>query len=172
MKVWKYRFKGYICILKQTYMNTDNAKAMACELIKEHGLHLTGWSFQFDNSKRRFGVCKYRPKVIGLSMPLTLLNDEARVKNTILHEIAHALVGHAAGHGWQWQRKAMEIGCDGQRCYEADKVTRPKGNYEAVCGLCGHVHIKYKAPKAGRSVSCGKCSRSFNPNNLLIFKKV
>jgi predicted SprT family Zn-dependent metalloprotease len=172
LKVWKYRFKGYICILKQTYMNTDNAKAMACELIKEHGLHLTGWHFQFDNSKRRFGVCKYRPKIIGLSMPLTLLNDEARVKNTILHEIAHALVGHAAGHGWQWQRKAMEIGCDGQRCYEADKVSRPKGNYEAVCGLCGHVHIKYKAPKAGRSVSCGKCSRSFNPNNLLIFKKV
>ena len=153
-------------------MNQDNAKGLACSLIQKHGLHITGWRFEFDNSKRRFGVCKYRPKVIGLSLPLTLLNDEERVKNTILHEIAHALAGHAAHHGWQWVRIAREIGCDGRRCYETEKVSRPKGNFEAVCKVCGHVHIKYKTPKVGRAVSCGKCSRSFNPNNLLVFEKV
>jgi len=153
-------------------MNTTDAKKLAIKLMDKHGLLDTGWHFQFDSAKRRFGVCRYGTKVIGLSLPLTLLNDEARVKNTILHEIAHALVGHAAGHGWVWQRKAMEIGCDGLRCYEADKVTRPKGNYEAVCAKCGHVHSKFKAPKETRKASCGKCSSTFNPNNLLIFKKV
>ena len=39
------------------------------------------------------------------------------IKNTILHEIAHAIVGYGvSAHGSEWKRMAMSIGCNGQRC--------------------------------------------------------
>lgn len=37
------------------------------------------------------------------------------IKNVILHEIAHALVGVDEGHSEVWKQRAIEIGCDGKR---------------------------------------------------------
>ena len=154
-------------------MKLSEAYQLAMNLMKQHGLLELGWRLQFDNAKRRFGVCKYRSKTIGLSLNLTLLNDEKRVKNTILHEIAHALVGHSHGHDYVWQMKAREIGCDGERCYNSFEVVKPKGNYEAVCPCCGHVHSRFKAPKIGRKSSCGACGNGrYDEKKLLVWKKV
>ncbi len=150
-------------------MDISLAKEIANKLMQKHGLIKLGWTFEFNIAKRRFGVCKYGPKVIGLSRPLVELNHEERVKNTILHEIAHALVGHKNGHNEIWRAKAIEIGCDGERCYSAELVERPVGNYVATCKN-GHVRYKYKRPT--RILSCGTCSRSFDPNNVLFFQKV
>jgi hypothetical protein len=150
-------------------MELIKAKELALELMKFHGLTEKGWRFEFDNAKRRFGVCRYRTKTIGLSKHLVSLNEVARVKNTILHEIAHALTpGHH--HDFVWRTKAIEIGCDGNRCYSSDEVERPQGNFIAVCVGCGHEHYKFRTPK--RTSSCGKCSRVFNPNTILKWERV
>ena len=146
------------------------AKSLAIKLMNKHGLLDLRWSFEFDNAKRRFRCCHYTYKRISLSKYLVELNDEARVKNTILHEIAHALVGHGHGHDNVWKRKAIEIGCDGNRCFTEKTTVIVKGTLEAVCPKCSYVHRKFKQPK--RPSSCGKCSNVYSSERLLIFKKV
>ena len=99
-------------------MNRDDAATLARTLMNEHGLG--DIPFEFDNRRRAFGVTHFlinnsvvthacTVKKITLSEPLVKLNDEASVRNTILHEIAHAKAGHTAGHGYAWKK--------GQLCY-------------------------------------------------------
>lgn len=155
------------------------ARDMAVSLMREHGLQ--GWKMQFDNAKRRFGYCNSGKKVISLSHHLVSLNGEEKVKDTILHEIAHAITSNKYGfrvraHGWEWRREAVAIGCDGHRCYD-ETVAKPKSKYVAVCPKCKQ---EYEANKMGRQMrsgqSCGDCCRRYNGSKfsqefLLIWKK-
>lgn len=151
-------------------MRLNEAKDLAITLMKEHGILQQGWKFEFDNAKRRFGCCKYRLKMITLSVYLTEINNFDRVKNTILHEIAHALCPKQ-GHNHMWKKKAIEIGCDGQRCYSSDNTETIKGNYIAICCSCGKEHTKFRKPKLLHS--CGKCSGGrYNEKYKLDWKKV
>lgn len=147
-------------------MQLSDAKSLAEALMQQHGL--VGWRFEFDRAKRRFGCCHYTTKTISLSWELVQLNDESRVKNTILHEIAHALVGHRHGHDSVWRRKAREIGCDGNRCYSRNDTEIVKGKYKAVCPQCGYVHHRHRKPKTVKA--CGVCSRVFDKSRVLLFQ--
>ena len=137
--------------------------------MAKHGLIQSNWRFEFDNARRRFGVCKYSTKIIGLSQHLVALNDEAQVKDTILHEIAHALVGPKHGHDWVWRRKAIEIGCNGERCYKSAEVATPQSKYIAECVGCKKIYKAHKKRKINRS--CKNCSGgSYNPEYKLEWK--
>jgi len=147
-------------------MELKEAKSLALDLMFQHGI--SNWIFEFDNSKKRFGCCKYRSKTISLSKYLTLLNDKEKVKNTILHEIAHALTpGHH--HNEVWVAKAKQIGCDGKRCYsEKDTIVVP-GKYVAICPGCKTSHHTFR--RSSRSQSCGYCSGGkYNPSFKLEFQ--
>ncbi|HEY5956080.1 MAG TPA: SprT-like domain-containing protein, partial [Polyangiaceae bacterium] len=99
------------------------AAALARHLMREHGLD--GWRFDWDRSQRRYGCCHTGEKKITMSHHLVLHRTRQKVRNTILHEIAHALTpGH--GHDRVWQAKARSIGCSGERCAEARPSTAPK----------------------------------------------
>lgn len=142
-------------------MELSQTRTKAIELMQQHGL--SNWRFEFDPARRRFGICRYGRKVIGLSRYLVALNDEAEVTNTILHEIAHALVGpENHGHGYVWKAKAREIGCDGQRCYDSNMVVRPRGAYTGTCPKCGKTHERSRA--SVRPAACGQCCRMYNHN--------
>jgi hypothetical protein len=132
-------------------MDLSAARTLASELMTQHGL--AGWHFQFDNAKRRAGVCKHHQKVIGLSAPLTRLHPEGEVRDTLLHEIAHALVGPRAGHGPQWVAVAQRIGCSGDRCVSDDAPTVP-GAWVGSCPR-GHTVDRHKRPEA--VLLCGLC---------------
>lgn len=95
-------------------MRLDAAATLARRLMDEHGL--TDWDLVFDNAKTRAGVCRPGRREIGLSQPLTKLHADDEVRDTILHEIAHALVGAEHRHDAVWRQKAVEIGSSGERC--------------------------------------------------------
>lgn len=126
------------------------------KLMQQHGLTQRGWVFELDNAKRRFGVCSYRKRKISISRVLASLNDVLTVKDTILHEIAHALVGGGHGHNQIWKNKCIEIGAKPNRCYSHDDVFTPKLRYHATCEGCNKDYYKAKKPAALTSYSC-KC---------------
>ena len=141
-------------------MDRRRALVMAQQLMDEHGL--TGWRVQLDNAKRRAGVCRFTDRVIGLSAPLTELHTEAEVRDTVLHEIAHALVGPAHGHDRAWRATAMRIGCSGTRCTDPGSA-RVEGAWVGVCPA-GHVKDRHRRPE--RVMSCGSCSRTFSVDHV------
>src|SRR6267154_2515819 len=88
----------------------SKAESLARELMSKHGLTALGWRFRFDRSIQRMGICRFTWKLIQVSRPLAEVNSEETVRDTLLHEIAHALVGVAAGHGRLWQIQAYALG--------------------------------------------------------------
>lgn len=141
-------------------MELSDAEELALALMREHGL-LPRWKFAFDRAVRRFGSCNERKRLITLSARLTELNSQYQVRDTILHEIAHALVGVRAGHGRKWRKMASIIGCNARSCY-GDEVRQPAGRFVGRCPTCGYEI--YRARR--RRVSCGKCDRKFNAVHL------
>lgn len=99
-------------------MDLRDAEAMAIREMNRHAL--SHWTFAWDDRRRRFGSCTWAKRTITLSRPLTEMNPVHQVRETILHEIAHALAGQDAGHGPAWRRVARQIGSTGERCYGAE----------------------------------------------------
>lgn len=142
-------------------MEVTRALATGRRLLREHGL--ADWTIVADRAKTRAGVCRFTKRQIGLSAPLTTLHSEAEVLDTILHEIAHALVGPQHGHDAVWRSKALGIGCSGERCVSSDSPRVP-GDWVGRCPA-GHEKARHRAP--ARLMSCGECSRRFDPRHLL-----
>jgi len=146
-------------------MNHTDAARLARQLMNQHGL--TQVAFEWDRSKKRAGCCSwYRGpfdtehycKNISLSMYYVQMNDEAEIRNTILHEIAHGLAGFSHGHNAHWRRIARSIGCNGERCYSRKEVNMPKGRYQATCN-CGKTFHKHRLGSRVRSggLRCRTC---------------
>ena len=125
-------------------MELLKAKKLCIELMEKYGLTTaSGWSFKWIRSQRAAGRClckrkgfQYSGGEIQLSDFITSVHSEDEVKNTILHEIAHALTpGH--GHDYVWKMKAMSIGCSGDRCFEmTDELAEKKKEISKVIGTC------------------------------------
>ncbi|MCI3924964.1 SprT-like domain-containing protein [Paenibacillus sp. TRM 82003] len=135
------------------------AVAMAEGLLAEHGL--AGWTVVLDRARTRAGVCREDRRQIGLSAPLTLLHSPAEVRDTVLHEVAHALVGTRHGHDAVWRAAARRIGCSGTRTTSAP---RPPGRWRGVCPA-GHAVTRHRRPAL--PLACGACARGFSPEHLL-----
>ncbi len=82
--------------------------AMARRLMDEHGLG--AWTFAFLEAERRLGDCHFEDRLIRIGRGHALDAGEAEVRDTILHEIAHALAGPEARHGPAWKAAARRIG--------------------------------------------------------------
>ncbi|WP_224769444.1 SprT-like domain-containing protein [Nocardioides ochotonae] len=141
-------------------VNLVDAYSRAQALVVQHGL--AGWQIEFDRAKRRAGQCREATRVISLSEPLTRLHDEAEVVDTILHEIAHALVGTKHGHDEVWRAKAIAIGCSGARCVDED-APRVEGDWVGTCPA-GHTREQHKRPEVVSS--CRRCSDRFSVESL------
>src|SRR5436853_7647176 len=103
-------------------VNLYEAAHLARELLKQYGLH--DWQFAFDHARRRFGRCDYTHRQITLSKTLTFLNPIEEVRDTILHEIAHALTP-GANHGPRWRAMCRQIGARPARCFAEEQVVTP-----------------------------------------------
>ena len=144
-------------------MKLNDALNMMEDLKKK--FNLDDWVVGFNYSKRRFGVCDGKKKRIELAYMLILLNEESDVKNTILHEIAHALVGVENHHNHIWKNKAIEIGCSGDRTYKSH-IKTPVGNFKLQCPACKKVYERYR--KTNGTHSCGICSNKYDEKFRLV----
>ena len=125
---------------------------LALELIARHGLE--GWTFAFNRRKRALGLCRYTPKVIELSTYLVDANSTEEVRDTLLHEIAHALVGPGHGHDAVWKAKCAAVGARPERCGDADM---PEGRWKASCPACTLPFSRHRRPKRLRGWWCKAC---------------
>lgn len=83
------------------------AQQLAQELLLTHGLE--GWTVKLTDSRRLHGRCWKGRKLIELSRRLLFSHGTKELKDTILHEIAHAL-SPVCGHGKEWRDIAYRIG--------------------------------------------------------------
>ncbi len=86
----------------------NGVAGMARRLMDEHGL--TGWTLAFGEARTRLGTCHFRHHVIRISRTHALEGSEEQIRDTVLHEIAHAIAGYGAGHGPLWKATARRIG--------------------------------------------------------------
>lgn len=102
-------------------MHESDTICLLVDLMRKHGLG--SWHIRWSRSKREFGRCCWSTKTITLSRPLCEANAIEQVKDTILHEIAHALTPFQY-HNGIWKMKCIEIGARPIRCFSWDDVKR------------------------------------------------
>ena len=121
------------------------------------GYGLADWSFAFNRSKLQMGLCEYGRRLILLSAYFVELNSDEAVLDTLLHEIAHALVGPGHGHNAVWRAKCLEVGAQPERLSYSVKM--PLGTWRAVCPGCGRLHDRHRRPKHMVGWHCSACGR-------------
>jgi len=135
-------------------MDTTNIPHIARGLMNTYGLH--HWTFGWDRAVRRFGCCHVRTRRITVSRPLAEVNGEDHARETILHEIAHAIVWEehgpkASAHGPEWVAVAQEIGAQPTVCGDGIMVEPP------LVGTCPGCNFKVRRHRRRRA-SCPWCS--------------
>lgn len=124
-------------------------RQLACALLDQHGL--AGWSFDFDHATRRAGCCDYRRKRISLALQFVRQVCEEEIQDTLLHEIAHALVGIKHNHDAVWKAKAQAIGSSGERCHDI-RFCPPR-----YIVACRNGCWRATAERRRRNVVCREC---------------
>jgi predicted SprT family Zn-dependent metalloprotease len=140
---------------------TDRAaliRASARALLDYHGL--SAWEFGFNSNVRRAGVCFYphggEPGRIELSVHFAAHNSDDEIRDTLLHETAHALVGPGHGHDEAWKAKCREIGARPEACY-GDDVEMPRGRWRATCPGCDTNFDRHRRPPRPNGWFCRSC---------------
>lgn len=136
-------------------MPLKEVEVIGLRLIRKHqsmnGLK-KGWKFGFDLAPVRGGVCRYKEKLIALSVAYCLKASREEIVDTILHEIAHAIVGPNHGHDEAWKTVARRIGCTAKRCHQVDH-TPPRWRGECPCGK------EWKRQRLSRRARTGYCPK-------------
>jgi predicted SprT family Zn-dependent metalloprotease len=128
----------------------QNFLNLARSEMNKHGL--IDWDLDLDYAKVRAGACFFNEKKISFSRNFVKKSSHEDINDTILHEIAHALVGPKHGHNKVWKEMALKLGCSAQRCHTLEfseykwvrscvnecwqqKVHRRRSNL--ICKKCG-----------------------------------
>ena len=142
-------------------MNLPDVLSLARSLMEE--ADVGDWDLAFDRARRRAGQTDHARRRITLSRHLMSLYDEAQVRETILHEIAHARVGPSHGHDAVWAAEATRLGATGRRLIDA-QAPRLRGRWVGRCPA-GHEVDRMRRPAS--PVSCSRCAPRFNLEHLL-----
>jgi len=152
-------------------MDLRKAQVMALDLMRYH--RLVGWTFRFDRSLTRLGYTQHGPKIFSLGEYATSVNSEEQVLVTMLHEIAHILVGPHHGHDEVWRAKAIELGHSGKRCGTIAVKATPKA--VVLCKSCMSTWNLYRVTRRyTNNISqmwCKTCGREKSFGRLA-FEKV
>lgn len=124
----------------------------ARDLMDSHGLH--DWKLGFtDHRGRTLGSTTHASRTISLSAAHMVVIPAAERRDTVLHEIAHALLPPGENHGWRWQAKAREVGASPERHGD---VGEELNAIAKVIGTCPMGHVSRRDRKPSRTMACGK----------------
>jgi predicted SprT family Zn-dependent metalloprotease len=133
-------------------------------LLKEYGLYQQGWRFGFNERRNAYGLCVFRTRRIELSHRLYLLMSAEAVEDTLLHELAHALVGSGHGHDKVWKAACLRVGARPERCSAlstsldgpaAVAAHLAAAKYTLTCPTCQAGHAIHRKPK--NNYLCSTC---------------
>jgi len=94
-------------------LRLEQIKQMTFDLMEKY--ELKNYKFRFGYSRKSLGSCSRNTITIQLNFALN--GKISVIKNTILHEIAHALLPFGIRHRIEWQNKARELGVTWTRTY-------------------------------------------------------
>jgi predicted SprT family Zn-dependent metalloprotease len=123
-------------------MNIYQILDLANATIAEYGLY--GWKAELDNGKKRAGACHYSRRVLSFSQHILPNASDEDVLETIRHEVAHAIVGHSAGHGPAFKRQLIEMGGTGRRTHS---MATPELRWKATCPTHGAIGTRRTRPQ-------------------------
>lgn len=117
-----------------------------------HGLH--EWKLGYvDHRGKVLGTTTHASRTIALSAAHMVTIGAAERRDTVLHEIAHALMPSHEGHGWRWQAKAREIGASPTRTTDAEQALEESAKVIGTCPM-GHTYGRSRMPT--KRYACGK----------------
>jgi len=149
---------------------------LALELLAEWGLTPKGWVFRWSTTKRSFGRCFGRKKIIELSLYLLPTISDEEAEDTIRHEIAHALDNEERGtsdHSWRWKAWAIKVGARPQRTSKSgDEDVKKELAYQSKYRLeCPNGCLTPSHKRKRRMSSCGPCGNG-RYNEALQLKQI
>lgn len=160
-------------------MNIADAEKLATDLMTKY-ITDRSWKFKWHNGSTCLGKVTYSSKVLSLCKPFVELNTDEHVRDVILHEIAHILVGQGHHHNHIWKDAAKSIGCISHNRlhirteYKTPYVSPSHITKRVVytCKTCG-TEFKF-GKKLTKRYSCSKCtsSREFDANRELVFLRI
>jgi predicted SprT family Zn-dependent metalloprotease len=146
-------------------VDRTDAQTLARSLMNAHGLE--HWRFAFGRGKNRLGCCDYTTRTISLSADYVDLNPEPLIRNTILHEIAHALTP-GAKHGPVWKSMCLRIGARAERLARASEVVMSPSKYVLACPCCNVKEPRHRRPT--RNYYCGACYQRTRARHVLVLR--
>jgi len=132
-----------------------DVRALAESMMAEH--LDANWTFRFSSARATSAVCHSDIHQISMSRWHAFAADEYTLRNTMLHEIAHALIPYvfreprSEDHGDRWANLATSLGCNLYWGHDPFFVAR----YRGLC-VAGH-RFWWQARLAGARY-CGKCN--------------
>ena len=133
-------------------MRDLNKYAVECiNEIRNYGIDedFSKWKFVVDGRcSNRMGQCRYSKKEIGISkfmLDEKILKDDHWLKDTIIHELLHAVTPYS-GHKGKWKQLANQVN------------VKSGGKYNIMrCGDFDELGIKRKPKKIKYIVECPQC---------------
>lgn len=145
-------------------MNGRDATYLMLDLMEKHGLVEKGWSAALHNRKRQLGTCDHRTKTIYLSRHHIEHDSPDDVRDTILHEIAHAFAGPWQGHGPLWKEECRRIGAKPNRCTDSQVSHKLAHKWLGSCtnNACAKTYRRHRLTTSIRNGRCGLCRWPLN----------
>lgn len=120
-------------------MNRSEIIELARPLMDKY--NLGEWKIGFISHPKKAGECDYRTKTLRFSIPVAAARSAEDTRMTVLHEIAHALVGAGHKHDAMWAYTCRSIGGTGEAYWDSTPEVRQKvAHYIGdVCPKCSTV---------------------------------
>lgn len=143
------------------FSSTADIENFANKILLSYGLKELGWKFQWSSSKVEFGKCNFVQKTITVSRALAEVNNDEEIKDTVLHEVAHALAGPAAKHGEEWKKVAEMVGARPEA--KAPEETKSAvAKWIGTCPNCGDTVSRHRLTESTRKTACADCCNRYN----------
>lgn len=121
---------------------------------------LYDWKIKITDTKRRLGSCNYTKKELNFSKNLILNNSREEIRDTVLHECAHAIAGHGAWHWYKWKICALKIWLQNpQTCNTT--ANQAEWKYKMQCAGCGEIYHFYKKVSKLNKACYNCCKKHF-----------